>query len=172
MLNFNFFQYNYMQILPIIYAMIAYTIIFSEQTKIPQVQLMTIFFIFHYYFKTFFNNKLLSNEIISNNKEQEKVQKNEETKDDKIMPTEINNSSSVIHPKSDMIFQTVADIINEINSAASGNPKNETIKDLPEASKAGNFKEINTLESKNDVIAMKQSKWFCCSSWSWCGAIG
>jgi SNF2 family DNA or RNA helicase len=146
-------------------------IIFVEQTKLPQIQLMTIFFIIHYYFKTFFKNESKVQDIKDIKKEEEKILILENKNENEINLK--NNSSTEIKfsPKTDLIFSTLADIINEKNSAASGNPKNENFISLPSQSEA---EKSAPTESKDEASTKQQSKWFCCSSsWNWCcGTIG
>jgi hypothetical protein len=170
MCNSYLFQLNCQEILPILYAIFVYSIIFSEQTKIPQIQLITIFFILHYYFKTFFDNKLI-NDNISCKTEEIKSIENEQLENEKEIITttpEIKSDEITFSPKTDVIFSTLADIINEKNSAASGNPKNEG--DLPQTPQT--IQTTNEQQKNVENPAPMQSKWYCCGSWSWCGAIG
>jgi hypothetical protein len=157
MCNSYLFQLNVKEIVPILYSIIGYVIIFSEKSKIPQIQLLAIFFIIYYYFKNFFYNFKIKNDQVLANKN---VVNN--TNWTPIHLENFNMATNIVDKNLPAINSE-----NEINCDENNIPQNDVIE------RTDNFveKESACKVEKNEEPFIK-SNWLCCSSWSWCGAIG
>jgi hypothetical protein len=148
MCNSFIFQTKCRDVVALVYAMFVYFFIFSEQTKIPQIQLLALFLVIYYYFKTF----LARDETLFNQTEEKVVE-------DK------NNNWSPIH-LDDFDKTTIKNKSEDESPIPIPNPDTENnTSEITGNSKESQVSIDNTKTQEKNVEEIKQqSNWFCCGS--------